>query len=92
MNNTTAVIYDVRRSDSFMHGLGGGYYNLDWELLAAPFSDGKLIFEMVLYKPGTNRDPAPLPAETVSGYLRPTSFSGEKTEASHCYEWRVGIF
>ena len=40
MNNTTAVIYDVRCSDSVYAWVEVDTTTFDWDLLAAPFADG----------------------------------------------------
>ena len=93
MNNTTAVIYDVRCSDSVYAWVEVDTTTFDWELLAAPFSDGKLTGDAkVLYKADKNWDPAPFACgdDKVVWLVQPSS-SGEKTrESSHCYVWRVG--
>ena len=63
-----------------MHGLRWTPQPFDWELLAAPFSDGKLTGDAkVLYKADKNWDPAPFACgdDKVVWLVQPAS-SGEK--------------
>lgn len=93
MNSTTAVIYDVRCSDSVYAWVEIDTTTFDWQLFAAPFSDGKLTGDAtVLYKASRDWDPALFACgdDKVVWLVQP-AISGKKTrESSHCYVWRTG--
>lgn len=90
---STAVIYDVRCSDSTYAWVELDTVTRDWVLYASRFSAGKLEGDVkTLWQASSDYDPAPfaVSGSTVIWQVQP-SLSGSRTsEHSFCYLWHTG--
>ena len=93
MNNTTAVIYDVRCSDSLYAWIELDTSTRDWTLYVSEFADGKLTGSVqTLYQGTSDYDPAlfSVSGTSIVWIVEPSLQGKKRSDASYCYVWNVG--
>ena len=92
-SSTTAVIYDVRCSDSVYAWVELDIVTRDWWLYASAFSNGALTGDTkTLWQASSDYDPAPFACSgtKVVWQVQPSSSGSKTTEHSFCYVWTTG--